>query len=158
MTEEWQKLGKAKFQSINESIPKPWRLESPPSNEQQRDVTDDFVRQYLSKEEIEITESTATAIVGRTSTGQWTAEAVTKAFCHRASLAHQLVMKPLSGIYRLECTDRSFEDELLTRSILRCRYRGRQGIGRTLCNSRKTPWSSAWLTRQLEGSVPCEGC
>ncbi|KAI4129007.1 MAG: hypothetical protein LQ338_002474 [Usnochroma carphineum] len=88
--EDWQELGKAKLKSIKESIPEPWRLESLPSNEQQRDVTGGFVRQYLSREEIEITEAIATTIVERTSTGQWTAEAVTRAFCHRASLAHQL--------------------------------------------------------------------
>ncbi|KAL8681956.1 MAG: hypothetical protein Q9186_001964 [Xanthomendoza sp. 1 TL-2023] len=86
----WQKIAKAKFVSITESIPKAWRLESLPSNEEQRDVTGDYIRQYLSEEEVEITEAVATTIVHNTSAGRWTAEAVTKAFCHRASLAHQL--------------------------------------------------------------------
>ncbi|KAL8952668.1 MAG: hypothetical protein Q9222_001436 [Ikaeria aurantiellina] len=86
----WEALGKAKLESINESIPKQWRLESVPQNEEQRDVTGDFVRQYLSEDEVEITESLAPTIVQNTSRGKWTAEAVTKAFCHRASLAHQL--------------------------------------------------------------------
>ncbi|KAL8818307.1 MAG: hypothetical protein Q9223_003030 [Gallowayella weberi] len=86
----WQKIAKAKFESISESIPKPWRLDSLPSNEEQRDVTGDYIRQYLSKEEVEITEAIATTIVHNISTGRWTAEAVTNAFCHRAGLAHQL--------------------------------------------------------------------
>lgn len=94
--QDWQTLGKAKLESINESLPQDWRVQSLPSNEQQRDVTGDFIRQYLSKDEIEITEASATTIVERSSSGQWTAEAVMKAFCHRASLAHQLVTDTLS--------------------------------------------------------------
>lgn len=90
-TKDWQELAKAKLQSINDSIPQNWRVDSLPSREQQRDVTGDFIRHYLSKEETHITEATATEIINKSSTGQWTAEAVTRAFCHRASLAHQLV-------------------------------------------------------------------
>lgn len=90
--QDWQKVGKAKLESINDSIPKPWRVDPLPSNEQQRDVTGDFIRQYLSKDEIDLTEASATTIVDNISAGQWTAEAVARAFCHRASLAHQLVM------------------------------------------------------------------
>lgn len=116
--EDWQELGKAKLKSIKESIPEPWRLESLPSNEQQRDVTGGFVRQYLSREEIEITEAIATTIVERTSTGQWTAEAVTRAFCHRASLAHQLVVDLSSRDCWFQFTDRSFEDQLPARNVL----------------------------------------
>ncbi|KAL8646563.1 MAG: hypothetical protein Q9210_006066 [Variospora velana] len=86
----WQEVAKAKLNSINHSIPEDWRVESLPSPEQQRNVTGDFIRQYLTTEEIDITETTATAIVKKTSAGQWTAEAVARAFCHRASLAHQL--------------------------------------------------------------------
>ncbi|KAL8723507.1 MAG: hypothetical protein Q9225_000240 [Loekoesia sp. 1 TL-2023] len=89
-TQDWQKIGKAKLESINESIPQPWRVDSLPSNEQQRDVTGDFIRQYLSKDEIDLSEASATTIIEKISAGQWTAEAVTRAFCHRASLAHQL--------------------------------------------------------------------
>ncbi|KAI4225072.1 MAG: hypothetical protein L6R36_004199 [Xanthoria steineri] len=86
----WQTLAKAKLDSINESIPADWRLPSLPRNEERRDVTGDYVRQFLSKEEIEVTEAIAPAIVESTSTGHWTAEIVARAFCHRASLAHQL--------------------------------------------------------------------
>lgn len=100
-TGDWQKLAEAKLEAINDSIPKKWRVESLPSREQQRDVTGDFVRQYLSTEEVEITEATATAIVEKTSAGEWTAEAVIRAFCHRASLAHQLVMNTLSAVISL---------------------------------------------------------
>lgn len=88
----WQDLAKAKLDAINESIPEKWRLSSTsiPSIGEQRDVTRSFIRKFLSIEEIEITETDAVDIVEKTSIGIWTAEEVATAFCHRASLAHQL--------------------------------------------------------------------
>ena len=86
----WQSLAKAKLASINKSIPEKWRLAATPSVEEQRDVTGEFITKSLSDREVEITEKDAVDIVKKTSTGQWTAEEVIRAFCHRASLAHQL--------------------------------------------------------------------
>lgn len=54
-------------------------------------MTGSWCHQYLSGEEIEITESDAIDIVEKTCVGIWTAEDVTKAFCHRASIAHQVL-------------------------------------------------------------------
>lgn len=88
----WQEQAKTKRDSINSLIPENWRLTSPiPSVEEQRDVTGEYLRQYLSEREVEITESDAVAIAKHTTTGEWKAEEVVKAFCHRASLAHQIV-------------------------------------------------------------------
>ena len=89
-TSKWQDLAKAKIDAINQSIPEKWRLSSIPSIEEQRDVTGPFIQKFLSTEETEITETDAVDIVEKTSAGIWTAEEVTAAFCHRASLAHQL--------------------------------------------------------------------
>ena len=89
-TSTWQHLAKAKLNAINASIPEKWQLPSIPSVEEQRDVTGPFICKFLSTEEIEITETDAVDIVEKTSLGIWTAEEVTTAFCHRASLAHQL--------------------------------------------------------------------
>lgn len=86
----WQIVALAKLKSINNSIPEIWRLSTVPSIQEQRDVTGDIITSSLTKEEIEITETDAVGIVEKTSTGKWTAELVTTAFCHRASLAHQL--------------------------------------------------------------------
>lgn len=91
-TEIWQRLAESKRESINNAIPERWRLSSIPSVEDQRDVTGEFIHEYLSKEEIEITESDAPEIIRKTTTGQGKAETVVKAFCHRASIAHQLVI------------------------------------------------------------------
>ncbi len=92
--ETWQDLAKSKRDSINNSIPTAWRISSIPSAVEQRDVTGKYVHQFLSAREVEITETDAVDIAEKTSCGQWTAEEVIKAFCHRASLAHQLVMFP----------------------------------------------------------------
>ena len=90
--EPWQKAAKAKRSAIDSAIPEEWRLASPiPPAEKQRDVTGAFICQYLSKHEVEITETDAVGIVEKTSSGQWSAVKVTKAFCHRAALAHQMV-------------------------------------------------------------------
>ena len=90
-TDSWQEVAKAKREAIAESIPQPWRVDAIPSAAEQRDVTGDYIHQWLSQEEIEITEMDAVDIVEKTSAGIWLAEDVARAFCHRASLAHQFV-------------------------------------------------------------------
>ena len=91
MSSDWKKIAKDKADSILNLIPKDWRIEKVPSIEEQRDVTGSYIHQYLSKEEIEITETDAVGIVAQTSSGRWKSVDVAKAFCHRAALAHQLV-------------------------------------------------------------------
>jgi amidase len=91
MTSDWKKIAAEKRDSVLALIPEEWRIPAPPSAEKQRDVTGKFIQQYLDPKEIEITESEATGIVEKTSSGQWTAVEVTKAFCHRSAIAHQLV-------------------------------------------------------------------
>ena len=116
---QWQELGKAKLRSINDSIPSEWKVEPIPSTQQQRDVTGNFICQYLSKEEVEITEATAPGIVQKTSSGEWTAEAVVRAFCHRASLAHQMVRLSI-GLEDCKYTNKT-PDQLSPRNVLQCR-------------------------------------
>ena len=93
--QDWQKIAKAKRDSILESFPKEWLIGSVSTAESQRDVTGDYICKFLSEAEIKITETDAVGIVQRTSSGDWTAEDVTRAFCHRAAVAHQLVILPL---------------------------------------------------------------
>lgn len=91
MTTSWQDAAAKKREAISALIPAEWRVSNLPSVKEQVDVTV-YVKQYLSKEELDITESDADQIVEKTTTGAWTAEEVTRAFCHRAALAHQLVL------------------------------------------------------------------
>lgn len=87
----WEREAKAKRDSVNALIPEAWRLSSVPSSTEQKDVTDGYIRQFLTSKEVEITETDACGIVLRTASGEWKAHEVAEAFCHRAALAHQLV-------------------------------------------------------------------
>lgn len=89
MAKTWQERAQEKRDSILAAIPREWRIDNP-SVEQQVDVTE-YVKQFLSDREVEITEMSADEIVKRTGSGRWKAEEVARAFCHRAALAHQLV-------------------------------------------------------------------
>lgn len=91
MATPWKIKATRKRNALNKLIPPEWRIASPPSRKQQPDVTGKYIRQFLEDWEIEVTETDAVGIAEKTTTGQWTAVAVTKAFCHRAALAHQLV-------------------------------------------------------------------
>lgn len=89
----WEELAKQKRQSVESLIPEQWRIINPPSNADQRDVTGPYIHQFLNPQEIEITETDAVGIAAKTTTGVWSAQSVTTAFCHRAALAHQLVRR-----------------------------------------------------------------
>jgi amidase len=98
MTNSWRNLARQKRESILAAIPPEWIIADLPSLEEKRDVTGDYIRGFLTEREAEITETDAEKIVNKTTTGQWLAEEVTRAFCHRAALAHQLVPVPQSEI------------------------------------------------------------
>ena len=86
----WQELAAAKKQSVLDLIPPEWQITEPiPSPSEQRDIIQ-YIEQYLTKDEIKITNTDAVGIVTNTSTGEWKAVDVVTAFCHRAALAHQL--------------------------------------------------------------------
>ncbi|TIA24765.1 amidase [Aureobasidium pullulans] len=91
MAPDWRQIATQKRDSVLALIPEEWRIPAPPSVDEQRDVTGKFIQQYLNTQEIEITETDAVGIVEKTSNGTWTAVEVTKAFCHRSAIAHQLV-------------------------------------------------------------------
>jgi len=89
----WDQIATAKRDAISALIPKEWKLEKVPTPEEQRDVSGTYIDQYLTALEKEITETDAVGIVAKTTSGQWKAVDVCKAFCHRAAIAHQLVRK-----------------------------------------------------------------
>jgi amidase len=89
--ESWEEVAAAKRQSILDSIPEEWLVSEIPSAEEQKDVTEEYIHQFLTKTEIEITETDVVGIASQIASGSWKATEVTEAFCHRASIAHQLV-------------------------------------------------------------------
>ena len=90
MTTSWEDAAAKKREAISALIPSEWLINNLPPVKEQVDITD-YIKQYLSEEELGITESDADRIVENTTSGSWTAEKVARAFCHRAALAHQLV-------------------------------------------------------------------
>ncbi|KIV85071.1 hypothetical protein PV11_00806 [Exophiala sideris] len=91
MVTDWQSRAEAKRDAILKSIPEKWRLQKIPSAEEQKDVAGPYIQQFLNEQEVEITETDAVGIAEKVAAGTWSAVSVTDAFCHRASLAHQLV-------------------------------------------------------------------
>ncbi|KAJ3476075.1 hypothetical protein NLG97_g9244 [Lecanicillium saksenae] len=87
----WQEAAAQKRAAVNDLIPQEWRIGDVPSAEDQPNITGDYIRQFLTPREVEITETEAEAILAKTTSGEWTAKEVATAFCHRAALGHQLV-------------------------------------------------------------------
>lgn len=91
--EQWQDISAKAIQKVIDDIPSDWKI---PKDrlpcEDVLDVTDVPAKcGLLSQQDLEITESYATHIVAKIAKGEWTAEDVTRAFCKRAAIAHQLV-------------------------------------------------------------------
>ena len=91
--QDWTDIAAKAQTRLRNSIPTEWRIPHHKLPQDDRlDVTG-FPREcgLLTPEELKITESFATDIVGAIAAGEWTAEEVTRAFCKRAAVAHQLV-------------------------------------------------------------------
>ena len=90
--EDWQSISARAKQRLADSISPEWRIppdKMPPAD--QLDVRDvPRTCGILSQNELEITDSYATEILSQIASGAWKAEAVTRAFCKRAAIAHQL--------------------------------------------------------------------
>jgi len=93
METDWTDIAAKAQTKLRNSIPAEYRIphdKLPP--EDQLDVTGFPAKCGLMSEgELKITESYATEIVGAVAAGEWTAVEVTKAFCKRAAIAHQVV-------------------------------------------------------------------
>ncbi|EXJ93263.1 hypothetical protein A1O1_01655 [Capronia coronata CBS 617.96] len=89
---DWKALASEKRDAVLAQIPDAWKIPGTISSaDEVPDVTGPYIQQFLDAREIMVTETDAVGIVEKTSSGEWTAVEVTKAFCHRAALAHQLV-------------------------------------------------------------------
>lgn len=99
--ESWESIAAAKRQSLLDAIPSEWVIPAeilPP--EEQTDVTT-FPREsgWFTDRELEITSTSAPELLTKISTGVWTSEEVTKAFCKAAAAAHQLVnLAPITSL------------------------------------------------------------
>lgn len=91
-TTDWQARAEAKRAAREALLPADTLLPPGAVSDQTTDVTAiPRTSGLLSAHELEITESETPAILAKLASGEWTSEAVTRAFCRRASIAHQLV-------------------------------------------------------------------
>lgn len=93
----WEELGAKKRSELLASIPPEWRIPEnllPP--ESQDDVTTwPETSGWFTRAELDMTSLTANELVSKLSSGALKSEDVTRAFCKRASAAHQLVSRTL---------------------------------------------------------------
>ncbi|KAG8158088.1 hypothetical protein KVR01_011849 [Diaporthe batatas] len=88
---DWRSKAQQKRNAILAAIPEEWHIPKSTLDTAPADLTSPgFIQQFLSPGEIEITEAPVSGILARTTTGTWSAAAVTSAFAHRAAVAHQL--------------------------------------------------------------------
>lgn len=91
--ETWEEIGARKRAALLASIPPEWLVPAdllPPDS--QDDVTTwPETSGWFTPEELAITNLSASELVSRLAAGTLKSEDVTKAFCKRASAAHQLV-------------------------------------------------------------------
>ena len=89
---DWQSIANAKNANLLALIPPQWILRPSdiPSSTDLRDVTG-YTSRFLSPRELEITNATSIKILSSVRSGDWPSVEITRAFCHRAAIAHQLV-------------------------------------------------------------------
>ena len=94
MSEEpssWQEIGRKKSEAVTGLLPEQWRLQRVPSANEVLDGVA-YSRKTLSEHEIELTESySATQLLELLRSGELSSFEVIRAFCHPATIAHQLV-------------------------------------------------------------------
>ncbi|KAF2160731.1 hypothetical protein M409DRAFT_28868 [Zasmidium cellare ATCC 36951] len=90
--EQWKEISAKAKQKVLDDIPSEWKIPKDKlPGDDVLDVLDVPAKSgILSQHELDITESYATDIVAKIAKGEWTAEDVTRAFCKRAAIAHQL--------------------------------------------------------------------
>lgn len=84
----WQETAEKKRQSVLSQIPPEWILKDKPSDVRN---TDEYLNSVLPADENEITHKSLIQLVGDIKSKTLTSYEITKAFCHRAALAHQLI-------------------------------------------------------------------
>lgn len=94
MPANWEQLAADKRARILNNIPADWRIQSPPTEGSFFDFPEKCG--ILSAKELEITKASATDLVPKLAKGELKSVEVTRAFCKRAAIAHQLVCSTLS--------------------------------------------------------------
>lgn len=113
---DWQSIAKEKREQVFAKIPSEWILKTVPSASEEPDSVS-YISKLMTDEENAITSSTIRNLVSAIVNGKLTALEVTRAFCHRAALAHQI----------LNCCSEIFFDKALEQARLQDEYFERHG-------------------------------
>ncbi|GAB1318531.1 amidase [Madurella fahalii] len=91
-TASWEDLAAAKRASTLDKIPEAWRLTPAElaKAKHQRDLTGQFIQQFLTADDISITAMESVDLVHAIKEGKLSAVQVTTAFCRTAAVAHQI--------------------------------------------------------------------
>ena len=92
---KWEKVAAGKRAALAESIPAAYRIpqDKIPLESQLNVTTWPEESGWFTPKELEITDSSASQILGKVASKAWSAEDVTVAFCKRAAAAQQLVWR-----------------------------------------------------------------
>jgi amidase len=94
----WEAKAASKRRDTYAKIPEEWRLgpEDLAKAARQRDLTGQFIEQYLSGEDIAIIRLDSVSLVTKIQKSEYSAVQVVRAFCKTAAIAHQIVSAILS--------------------------------------------------------------
>ena len=89
----WERIAAKKREALLQSIPSEWIIPDAIKPPEDQFNFMDFPQKsgWFSDRELDITGRDAVDILAKLRAGEWTSEDVTRAFCKRASAAHQLV-------------------------------------------------------------------
>jgi amidase len=113
--EAWQDIASRKKDQRQAKIPTQWKIPSSLMPAPEQDFVQDFPQTsgFFTSRELLITESTASVVVSKIASKEWTSMEVVTALCKRAAVAQQLI-NCVTEIYFDEAIQRAKElDEFL---------------------------------------------
>jgi amidase len=113
--EPWQTIASRKQSERDSKIPSEWKIPADLKPSAETNFVQDFPSKsgFFTPRELEITESTASTVVSKIASAEWSSVEVIKALCKRAAVAQQLI-NCITEIYFEEAIKRAEElDEYL---------------------------------------------
>ena len=93
LQQTWQQKAEAKRTGTRSKIPEEWMLtqDDLAAAKKQQQLSGPFIESFLDDLELEITSNDSVPLLAKIRSSHYTALQVTKAFCKRAAIAHQIV-------------------------------------------------------------------
>jgi amidase len=87
---KWEILAAKKVQETSALIPSEWQIDQSHADKITNLVDMPYKTKFFTQEELKYTDTSASELVKKLRSGEWSSESVTRAFCKRAAVAHQL--------------------------------------------------------------------